>query len=109
MAEHIKSEKARIGGDWVISMSVALKEFRDEIRKILGPELIFVLLEVDKKCLEERLIGRHGEASNLVNVLLKVEEMHDSATSDEDNTITIKVNNALSQNDIVDIVLDKIK
>jgi len=109
MAEHIKSEKARIGGNWVVSMSVALKELRDVIRKILGPELIFVLLNLDETTLDERLVRRHGKESSIAKVLLNVAEMHDNATTDEENTITINVTNTHSQNDIVDIVLNKIK
>ena len=60
LARHILQERHRHGGDFVVAWSQAHnKEKRDAIRKIVGPELIFVVLTtVDQSLLENRLKER---------------------------------------------------
>ena len=56
LARHILQERHRHGGDFVVAWSQAdNKEKRDAIRKIVGPELIFVVLTtVDQSLLQKR-------------------------------------------------------
>ena len=60
LARHILQERHRHGGDFVVAWANAdTKEGRDAIRKIVGPELIFVVLTtVDQSLLENRLKER---------------------------------------------------
>ena len=64
MAEDIRAEKKRIGGDFAIANVVIIKEVRDKMREWLGPDLIFVHLEMSQEDRRARVIDRHmGETS----------------------------------------------
>jgi len=66
MAEDIAKERMRVGGDWVVAFAVYDRKDRDIFRTILGSEVIFVLLDLDKDLLKERLSGRRqGEGRRL--------------------------------------------
>ena len=46
MAECLKYERQRIGGDWVVAQAVPSRNMRDVIRKVLGNDLIFIILRL---------------------------------------------------------------
>ena len=48
MGECIEYERKRIGGDWVVAHAVPTRRLRDFIRTILGKDLVFILLQLDK-------------------------------------------------------------
>ena len=78
LAEDIKREKERIGGDWAVAHVVMTKEGRDNLRKILGPQLVFILLSMPSEDRRKRILSRHmgnegaGEMMD-VNIKLKLE------------------------------------
>merc|ERR1712141_219927 len=59
-AHDISKQRKRIGGNWLVDFAVFSRKQRDGLRKILGSELIFVVLNMTKECQEKRLIDRHG-------------------------------------------------
>ena len=58
MGNCIEYERGRIGGDWVVAHAVLTRKFRDILRKILGRDLVFVLLSLKKETTLERLSKR---------------------------------------------------
>ena len=63
MAVDIGAEKKRIGGDFAIAHVILTKEIRDKMREWLGPDLIFVHLEMSQEDRRARVMDRHmGEA-----------------------------------------------
>ena len=77
MAEDIRAEKKRIGGDFAIANVVIIKEVRDKMREWLGPDLIFVHLEMSQEDRRARVLDRHQgntEAADLmdVNITLQI-------------------------------------
>ena len=46
MAECLKYERQRIGGDWVVAQAVPSRNMREVIRKVLGNDLIFIILRL---------------------------------------------------------------
>ena len=48
IANHVKSQKARIGGNFVIAHAVPYKAIREHIRTIL-PEVTFIVLTLTKE------------------------------------------------------------
>ena len=46
MAECLKYERQRIGGDWVVAQAVPSRNMREVIRKVLGDDLIFIILRL---------------------------------------------------------------
>ena len=74
MAQDIGSEKKRIGGDFAIAHVILTKEVRDKMREWLGPDLIFVHLEMSQEDRRARVMDRHmGEAgaADLMDVNIK--------------------------------------
>ena len=49
MGECIDSERKRIGGNWVVAQAVPTRNMRDVIRKVLGKDLVFILLRYCSK------------------------------------------------------------
>merc|ERR1712112_151390 len=76
MAEDIAKERMRVGGDWVVAFAVYDRKDRDIFRKILGSEVIFVLLDLDKDLLKERLSRRRkGEGRRFTNLRSRFEKL----------------------------------
>ena len=59
LALDIKREKERIGGDFAIATFILKREARDHIRKILGSDLIIVILSMSQEERRERVLIRH--------------------------------------------------
>ena len=60
LALDIRREKERIGGDFAIATVILKKEAREHIRKILGSDLVIVILNMAGEERRERVLGRHG-------------------------------------------------
>ena len=74
MAEDIGSEKKRIGGDFAIAHVILTKDIRDKMREWLGPDLIFVHLEMSQEDRRARVLGRHQgntDAADLMDVNIR--------------------------------------
>ena len=75
MAEDIGREKKRIGGDFAVAHVILTKEIRDKMREWLGPDLIFVELEMSQEDRRARVMDRHmGEAhaADLMDVNINI-------------------------------------
>ena len=75
LAADIGSEKKRIGGDFAIAHVIVTKDVRDKMREWLGPDLIFVHLEMSQEDRRARVMDRHmGEANaaDLMDVRTKM-------------------------------------
>ena len=87
MAADIGSEKKRIGGDFAIAHVILFKEIRDKMREWLGPDLIFVQLEMSPEDRRARVLDRHmGEAG--AADMMDVSKYSDEPAFRSDMTIT---------------------
>ena len=59
LAQDIRREKERIGGDFAIATFILKKEARAHIRKILGSDLIIVIISMSQEERRERVLIRH--------------------------------------------------
>ena len=59
MAEDIKTQKERIGGDWAIAHVVMKNEHRAALRKCLGSQLYLVNLVMSTEDRRKRVLDRH--------------------------------------------------
>ena len=110
MAENIIRERKRIGGDWAIAQAVPTRTYRDYIRKLLGPDLIFVVLHMTKEDQEARIKARHGdEESHMNDMLLKCYDVFEPASPDEPNALDVLVTPAMTRDDVVNKVLQMLK
>ena len=59
MAEDIRRERARIGGDWAIAHVVLKKEDREAIKRCLGSQVYIVNLVMTTEERRKRVLARH--------------------------------------------------
>ena len=79
-SENILQERKRIGGDWLVAQAFPTMKLRDLIKSKLGPNLQFVVLNLDKDHQEERLMQRtetFGETFGKSLMTLKYEAAED--------------------------------
>ena len=112
VCKNIKSERNRIGGNWIVAQAVPKKELRDLIRKILGPELTFVMLELTKetqqKRIEARVGGDENEGAGVTEWISKMYDEFEAYQKDEPNTINISINADMNKEQVVKSILEKI-
>ena len=95
-----------MGGDWVVAQAVTNRIFRDHIRSQLGPDLIFVVLNMTKENQTERLKERHGEDSSFTETLLNMYDLYEPGAEDEPNTVNINVTSTMSRDDVANNILE---
>ena len=88
MAEDVGSEKKRIGGDFAVAHVIMLKEIRDKMREWLGPDLIFVHLEMSQEDRRARVMDRHQGSTDAAD-LMDVSKYQDELALGSDLTICL--------------------
>ena len=112
IANDILKQRQRIGGDWSIAFAVFSRKQRDIIRKILGPDVIFIVLNLTKDCTKKRLASRHGDgdvADKITNMLLEFHKFYEKAGEDEENAFNIMIEEDMNSDDVINKVMDIIK
>ena len=112
MANDVLKQSKRIGGDWSIAFAVFSRKQRDIIRKILGPDVIFMVLNLTKDCTKKRLASRHGDsdvADKFTTRLLEFTKFYEKAGEDEENTFNIIIEEDMNADNVIDKVMDIIK
>ena len=112
MANDILKQRQRIGGDWSIAFAVFSRKQRDIIRKVLGPDVIFMVLNLTKDCTKKRLTARHGEgdvADMINNTLLEFYKFYEKAGEDEENAFNIMIEEDMNSDNVIEKVMDIIK
>ena len=91
MALDICKQRKRLGGDWAIAQAVFSQAQRDQIRKIIGPDLIFMVLNLTKECQGKRLENRHAgddEAGAMfADSLKRFYDLYEPAGENEENAL----------------------
>jgi len=108
MATDILNEKRRIGGHWAIAHVVLQRKFRDCIREILGPNLIFIQLTMSQEERRERVRSRHKGAEDAVEQMDAFEKLMEEGQEDEPKTINLAVTVNMSKKDVVETVKKRI-
>jgi len=109
MCEDIQRQRARIGGDWVVTGMVPSRGLRDFCRSKLGPDLMFVVLDMDSETQAERIHKRQDVDEIVASMFQKILEISDPATKDEKNAIDIKANDKMSPEDVMGRILNSLK
>ena len=112
IASDVLKQRQRIGGDWSIAFAVFSRKQRDIIRKILGPDVIFIVLNLTKDCTKKRLAGRHGDgdlADKITNTLLEMHKFYEKAGEHEFKSFNIMIEEDMNADNVIDKVMDIIK
>jgi len=108
ICKDIKSERARLGGDWVIAQAVPTRQLRKLIKDELGSELFFVCLNMSSEEQVKRLERRHGneEASHqLTEFCENVSKYYEPAGDDEVGAVNMLVTSDMSREHVARKVL----
>ena len=112
MCKDIVAQRKRIGGDWVVAQAVPSRVLRDHIKGELGPDLIFIVLQMAKEDQVKRIEARHGKGdtgSNAVEMLTKIYDMYEAVHDDEENAISIVVTEEMSRDDVAEKICEAVK
>ena len=53
-AKDIAKQRKRLGGDWAIALACFSRSQREMLRKALGPDLVFIVLNMTNECQRKR-------------------------------------------------------
>ena len=117
MCDDILVGRAKLGGRWVVGQAVYTKAAREVVREKLGDDLTMIVLECGEDDIQiERLASRALGAGEVTKEAKKATEErcakfaggHEQVEEDEKNTFSIMVTKAMTPEDVVKIVLEKI-
>ena len=113
MCKDIKNERKRMGGNWVVTGAVPTRALRNHIRKQIGLDLVFIFLDMTNEDQIKRIITRSGDdgddgVGNIKKWVTTVNRIYEPAAIDEDGTISVKIDNTMSREDVVDKMLNLI-
>ena len=99
MANDLLEHKKSLGGNFAVEFAVADREARDLLRSLLGPDLVFIVLNLSKDCLEDRLRRIYGEkgAKELQNTFSKFRP----AENDEEGAYNVIIQADTSRDEIL--------
>jgi len=108
LAEDIKTQKKRIGGNWAVANVVFNKLFLQNIREVLGEDLICVHLQMEKEDKMKRLLKRHEGAEKFVEIVEAVEKQMDFTENDTE-LVYSKITDNMTKEDVVHMVMETVK
>ena len=59
VAKDISKQNKRLGGNMAVAHAVFSRRQREALRKILGPECVFIVLNMSRDCQKKRVIARY--------------------------------------------------
>ena len=105
MAENVKRERERVGGDWVFVFAIGRKLDRDIFREVIGDDLINVVLDISLDLVKKRLSGRgQGEEELAAN-----HWAYEPAQLNEPNTISFEIKDGVTREENADQIFDLIQ
>ena len=108
MAKDISKQSKRLGGKMAVAQALYSRKQRDSMRKIIGPECVFIVLNMNRDCQKKRIMERHGDDMNgdFLDLMLKRAEMYEPARADEENAYNVDITKDTSRDDLVQKILD---
>ena len=105
MAQYVKNERNRIGGDWAVAQAVPTRALRDHIRSQMGKNLIFVVLHMSKQDQLSRLRARHGDDETILKQFSNIFDVFEPAGDGEPNAIHIEITKDMSRDNVVEKII----
>jgi len=99
MCEDIMRERKRIGGDWAVAGVALTRSVRDHIRSILGQDLMFVILSMDREEVRKRVTDRHKGDEQAADMLLSFDNLCEPIGEDEENAVSVAVTADMTRDD----------
>ena len=111
MAKDIIHQRKRLGGNMVIAQAIYSQKQRERMRKLIGPDLVFIVLGMSRECQKKRIMGRHGEdfPETFLNIMIKMAEIYEPAGAEEENAFNVEITEKDSRDDVLQKIVDIIK
>merc|ERR1712004_847929 len=97
MAKDILKEKNKFGGSWAVAQAVPNREYREAIRKVLGDQCIFVILNLS----EETKKG-------ILTMMQAMYKLYQPAGEDEANAVDVEIGPEMDKAAVAKAVLEKV-
>ena len=109
LAKDIIHQRKRLGGNMVIAQAINSQKQRERMRKLIGPDLVFIVLGLSKECQMKRVKARHGEDFPFVDMLIKISDLYEPAGAEEENAFNVVINEDDSRDDVLQKIVDILK
>ena len=109
LVKHITQERERLGGDFAVATTVFSRKQREQLRELLGPNLVFMVLNMSKECQVERLQKRHSDSETqkkFQKMLFQYAELCEPAGEDEENAFNVEITEDMTREDVKQKILD---
>ena len=108
LAKHVIQERKRLGGNMVVAQAIFARNHRKFLREIIGPDLVFMVLNIEKDH-QVRRMKKRGENENIPEKFLKMQikyaEICEPASEDEKNAFNIDITEEMTKEDVVKKIL----
>ena len=108
LANHIIKERQRLGGDFVVAQAIFSRKQRKMLQDIIGPDLVFMVMNMSKESQVERLKKRHSDIvpDYFMEFWLQYAKMCEPAGDDEINAFNINITAKMSKANAVQKILE---
>ena len=109
VAKDISKQNIRFGGNMAVAHAVFSRRQREALRKILGPECVFIVLNMSRECQKKRVIARHGKGTGmdgLIAMMIKFAELYEPASEDEKGAHNVEITEDMNREDVIQKILE---
>ena len=107
VAEDIVKQKKRLGGTFAVALAIPVRKIREILRKFVGPDLVFIVMNLSEACQAQRMKQRHGEGA-AAEALTKMNAGFKPAEDDEEGAYNLLVDEGMSEKDVMQKVVELI-
>ena len=102
LCQNIKNERARLGAEnWVVACGIPTKKLRDFVRSNLDQvDLSFIILDIPKDLLQERLLSRQDGFFYRSTMYAKADHATELSGPDEPDCLNIHVTKSMTDDEI---------
>ena len=108
MSKDIVRQRKRLGGNMAIAQAVFSRSQRDFLRKAVGADLVFIVLNLTKDCQIKRVKNRHVDSlgEEFINILVKYAEQCQPAAIDEENAYNVNITEEMTPKDVMEKIIE---
>ena len=81
-----------------------IREGRQLCRDILGPDAVFIVMNLTKSCQKKRIEARHG-TGDMHTMLTKIFDLYEPAGEDEEGAYNVTITEDMTPQDVLKEVL----
>ena len=109
VAKDISKQNKRFGGNMAVAHAVFSRKQREALRKILGPECVFIVLNMSRECQKKRVLAMHEKdigMDGLIAMMIKFAELYEPAGEDEEGAYNVEITEDMNREDVIQKILE---